>query len=607
MRPEPVRVDVVLGGPPGPGPGGAPPAEVLTAPLVGPGPVGLGPLEVTVGDDVGHAGGGRTLAWSVANRSDRVVRVRSVGLVMTLGSAPDPVRFLRHGYQSWSPTGVATLGVDTDPSARADFEFVQGIYHADQRRVADGELRSEWVTVLHAPGGPPVLVGFDGGTAHDGTLRLRRPGTGAPELTCEAFLGGVELAAGEDRPLHGVAVVADDGRGPSALLAGWAAEVGDRGGARTGAPFQVGWCSWYHYFHGVTEEALRANLARADAWPFEVFQLDDGYQAAIGDWRETNERFPSGLEVIAADIREAGRRPGLWLAPFLAAPDSRVALDHPDWLAREAPGGDPLFGFWNPPWGGGRDGFMYALDTTHPEVLEHLARLAADLVAMGWGYLKLDFTFAPSFDGVWRDAALTPAQRVRAGFTAIRRGAGDDAFLLGCGAPLAPVVGLVDGNRIGPDVAPLWALGPGEETVAGYADVEPATRSAWAATAARSFMHRRLWLNDPDCVMLRTAETGLDPAAARTWAHAVGVSGGMVLVSDDLSLLGADQRALLDETTALGRAADAEAVSGRPARCTDLLESSPPTTLEAAGARLTVDAASGVSELSGPRVGSSGA
>jgi len=287
--------------------------------------------------------------------------------------------------------------------------------------------------------------------------------------------GGPSWRSGESRPLHDIVVMAGDGGDASALLEAWAGEAGRAGGARTGAPFQVGWCSWYHYFHGITEDALRANLALSDAWCFDVFQLDDGYQAAIGDWRHTNDRFPSGLEAIAADIAAAGRRPGLWLAPFLAAPDSRVATDHPDWLARDPAGSGPLFGFWNEPWGGGRDGFMYALDTTNPEVLDHLEGLAADLVAMGYGYLKLDFTFAPSFDGTWHDPSATPARRVRAGFEAIRRGAGDDAFILGCGVPLAPVVGLVDANRIGPDVAPRWALAEGEETVAGYRDVEPAT------------------------------------------------------------------------------------------------------------------------------------
>ena len=61
--------------------------------------------------------------------------------------------------------------------------------------------------------------------------------------------------------------------------------------------------------------------------------------------------------------------------------------------------------------------------------------------------------------------SLTPAQRVRAGYEAMRRGAGDDTFILGCGVPLANVVGVVDANRIGQDVAPLWTLPPSEEVV----------------------------------------------------------------------------------------------------------------------------------------------
>ena len=49
---------------------------------------------------------------------------------------------------------------------------------------------------------------------------------------------------------------------------------------------------------------------------------------------------------------------------------------------------------------------MYSLDTTHPEVLAHLEALAHDLVEWaGFGYLKLDFTFAPGVDGRWHDPA----------------------------------------------------------------------------------------------------------------------------------------------------------------------------------------------------------
>jgi alpha-galactosidase len=310
----------------------------------------------------------------------------------------------------------------------------------------------------------------------------------------------------------------------------------------------VGWCSWYHYFHDVTEADVRANLAAARDWPFDVFQLDDGYQTAIGDWRTTNEKFPSDLAALAADIDNAGLVAGLWLAPFLAAPASLIASAHPDWLLRR-PSGRPAIGMVNPGWGGE----TWILDTTRPDVLEHLETLAADLVTMGWHYLKLDFTYAPSFDGDWYDKTLTPAQRVRRAYEAIRRGAGDRTFLLGCGAPLGPCVGVVDGMRIGPDVAPHWEP---KEAWPGYADTVPAVANALRNTVARQFMHRRLWLNDPDCLMLRTADTELSAAQVREWAMAVADSGGMAIVSDDLAVLDRSSRELLDEVLTVGRAAD---------------------------------------------------
>jgi alpha-galactosidase len=233
-------------------------------------------------------------------------------------------------------------------------------------------------------------------------------------------------------------------------------------------------------------------------------------------------------------------------------------------------------------------------------VLSHLEDLARDLVNAGFTYLKLDFTFAPSVDGRWHDSGRTPAERVRAGFDAIRRGAGEDTFILGCGVPLANVVGVVDANRIGADVAPLWSLAPDQEIVAGYLDIQPATQSAFAATLTRSFMHRQLWVNDPDCVMLRTTETALSAEAAETWARAVGVSGGLVMVSDDLDVLDTNARATLDEVVALGRASDAGAQVGHPARCPDLMAHALPTTLATAESTLVAEPASGTSRFSSP-------
>jgi alpha-galactosidase len=250
----------------------------------------------------------------------------------------------------------------------------------------------------------------------------------------------------------------------------------------------------------------------------------------------------------------------------------------------------PLVGMFNEIWGG----FMYGLDVTRPDVQDHLAGVARSLVEAGYRYLKLDFTFSAKVRGRYEDPTMTPAERVRAGYEAVRRGAGDDVFILGCGCPLGSVVGVVDGMRIGPDVAPYWEVDAPDDALPGYRQALPSTQGAWRSTLARSFLHRRLWLNDPDCLMLRHTETRLTAEQVRAWALAVGMSGGMALVSDDLALLGAPERALLDEVLSLGREVDA--VGSAPV-CPDLLAGPIPTTLSAAGRTLVGDPATGSAQL----------
>ena len=86
------------------------------------------------------------------------------------------------------------------------------------------------------------------------------------------------------------------------------------------------WCSWYAYHEDIDEKTLHADLAGLSGLPFDVFQIDDGWEVVVGDW-EANAKFPEGMAAIAERITEAGLRPGLWLAPLSPAPIPR-------WCAR---------------------------------------------------------------------------------------------------------------------------------------------------------------------------------------------------------------------------------------------------------------------------------
>ncbi|MFM8305455.1 MAG: glycoside hydrolase family 36 protein [Actinomycetota bacterium] len=493
--------------------------------------------------------------WTLHVPTDTAVD--TVRIEWDLGRADLPVPMFVNGWQSWSPTGWRTLGADDDASRASTLDFLRSIHHADPAVCTPGELRSEMVTVLTFAGGPPLLIGFLGGSRHDGTVRARVV-DGRIRVSTEAWLGGARVPADDPWTLHPVVVRTGDA--PTTLLAEWATDVGTLEGARTSAPFTVGWCSWYQYFERIDETTLRANLARAGDWPFTVFQLDDGYQSAVGDWLEPNDRFPSSLDALADAIRGEGCTPGLWLAPFLAAPDARVVRTRPELLTR-GHDGEPVVSMFNDIWGG----FVLGLDPTRSETRAHLEDLGRAVRDAGYDYAKLDFTFSPNVPGAYADPTATPAQRVRAGYDAFRRGFGDDGFILGCGAPLGACVGVVDAMRIGPDIAPSWEVAERDTAWPGYEFAAPALRHAWSATADRAFLHRRLWVNDPDCVMLRTHATDLTPDQAEGWARAVGASGGMVVVSDDLALLDPAARRLLGEVVVAGRAADARARDEAPA------------------------------------------
>ncbi|MCB1167832.1 MAG: alpha-galactosidase, partial [Leptospiraceae bacterium] len=214
-----------------------------------------------------------------------------------------------------------------------------------------------------------------------------------------------------------------------------------------------GWCSWYHYYTGINEHNLSHNLMllKAREVKMDVFQIDDGYQKNIGDWLDTNEKFPRGLGGLVQDSKKAGYRAGVWYAPFLARPDADIIKQHPEILLKDHKG-RPVRALINPNWGGK----TYALDVTHPAYLSYIEKVTRHFVKLGFNYLKLDFLFTPFFRGRYHNPSTTGAMRLRHALEVIRKAAGKKTFILGCGCPLFPSVGIVDGQRISMDVNSMW-------------------------------------------------------------------------------------------------------------------------------------------------------
>ena len=110
-----------------------------------------------------------------------------------------------------------------------------------------------------------------------------------------------------------------------------------------------------------------------------MFQLDDGYQPAIGDWLTTNDKFPSSLDELAARIAAPGSHAGHLDRAVPRRAGSEVARRAPGLDRPPRAAADRSIGTVNEHWGGA----VHVLDTTQPEVLAHLEHVARDLVAAG--------------------------------------------------------------------------------------------------------------------------------------------------------------------------------------------------------------------------------
>jgi alpha-galactosidase len=223
------------------------------------------------------------------------------------------------------------------------------------------------------------------------------------------------------------------------------------------------------------------------------------------------------MKALADKIRSTGRKAGLWLAPLIAVRSSALFREHPDWFLRDKMGKFISAGH---NWGEQ----LFALDTTHPDVLIWLVSLMDQIRKWGFEYVKLDFLYGGALPGR-RFNFLPRESAYRAGLKVIREALGNDIFFLACGAPILPSLGLCDALRIGPDVAGEWENK--RDAVLLYNPAIPGTRNA-----IRTSIHRK-WLaplvqTDPDVVYFRSADFALVCNIKAT--------------SDLPGLLGADER-----------------------------------------------------------------
>ncbi|GAA3171577.1 glycoside hydrolase family 36 protein [Nonomuraea roseoviolacea] len=405
---------------------------------------------------------------------------------------PERGRVFEHGWQSWSPTGSYRLG-ETPP--RPADRNVQTICYRPETPAPDGVFQGEGLLAID-PGDGPVEVWSAPGPLEVPSIRAR------PE--------GDRLVVSADGPVRHTRAADLD-----TALRDWATTTAAGHVPEAFPAVPPMWCTWYGYWDKVTETDVLDNLRLLERHGLtaDMILVDDGYEAGIGDWLDPRPGFGS-LERAVGAVTGTGRRAGIWTAPFLAGHQSRLYREHPDWMV----GGAHAGRMW--------DQDLAVLDVTHPDAAAHLVGVFRAFAALGITHFKLDYLYAGALAGR-RHEDLDPVAAYRRGLELVREGAGPDATLHGCGAPMLPSIGLVDIMRVSPDIAPTLHPRSGDIS-------QPSQLGARLTGAAREFLHARWWVNDPDCLIVRP-----EVEAREQWAAHVEGSGGLRGSSDPVAALDA--------------------------------------------------------------------
>ncbi|MGN1201902.1 MAG: glycoside hydrolase family 36 protein [Eubacterium sp.] len=302
---------------------------------------------------------------------------------------------------------------------------------------------------------------------------------------------------------------------------------------------KCGYTTWYNYYTGVTEDIVKRDLNSISQLDtnIDIFQIDDGYERAVGDWLEPDrKKFPGGMKAVADNIHSQGMLAGLWLAPFAVTPKSHIFKQHRDWLVRDEKGKSH---YASHNWGG-----FYALDIYNDEVRAYIKKVF-DTVLNDWGYdmVKLDFLYACSIIPIHNKSR---GEIMCEAMDFLRECCGDK-IILGCGVPLAPAFGKVDFCRIGADVGLSW-----EDKAFSREDVS--TKHTLMNTVFRRHLDGRAFLNDPDVFLLRDNNIHMPLSQRKIVAEVNSLCGNLLFVSDDVSTYTEEQKQIFINTIAKPKA-----------------------------------------------------
>lgn len=300
---------------------------------------------------------------------------------------------------------------------------------------------------------------------------------------------------------------------------------------------KVGYTSWYNYYSKINQDIIDRDLESLSKGPvkMDIFQVDDGYQTAVGDWLSVDSvKFPQGMAKVAESIHSKDMLAGIWLAPFNAQRSSKIAHEHKDWLINDDKNYHYVAGM---NWGG-----YYTLDFYNPEVREYIKKVF-NTVLNEWKYdmVKLDFLFSVA---IIPYGNRTRGQIMCEAVDFLRECCGLK-LMLGCGVPLFPAFGKFDFCRIGADQALSWVKNNYFTT---YNNEIVSTPNAVTNSIFRRHLDGRAFCNDPDVFLLRDTNIKTTFEQRKLLAKLNKIFGNLLFMSDNIGDYNEAQTAVFKDT-----------------------------------------------------------
>jgi hypothetical protein len=434
-----------------------------------------------------------SLSLRVVNDGGAPVSIKS----LTLFSLSDGGLGLGEGLRDWAiyKNGIRKndlVSVYRFGSEEFDLADVTADGNEDAsftKRKQDGDalvINSNYLTVIHsASNGSSFLAGFYTVHRQFSHTQLICDKAESRMLSYEAFcdLDGIFLDKKASVESEKILLDFSDSFEAIERYASLAARTG--GGKGKQSPL-TGWCSWYYFYESVSEADILKNIEFITVNKLNVSTvlIDMGWEERLGSWYP-GSKFPHGMKWLADKIHSAGLKAGLWLSPFWVENRSEIHREHPEWLLRDKAGRLLVFNCHI-------DG--YVIDTTIPEARGWIRDIFKKVVAE-WGFdlVKIDFLRAVSlFPEARYSKNVTRAEALRLGLEAVREGAGEETFIIACGGHYGPTLGIANANRTSNDIGANWE----------------SFKKTFKKNILRYWMHQRWWINDPDCLVIRSKDEG---------------------------------------------------------------------------------------------------